>query len=596
MTKLVKIQCVHGLGDHRNKTWQSSWEDSVRNSFPNIEGIELDFDFVDYDDLFAKVELDPLEIRGAVTKLMGSGTAQPFRKRRGSPGDVSDTIHWTAGYLVAWLENETLKKKTRKRILDSVKKYQPDIVLAHSLGSLIAYNAFSHPDASKPEIKRTLKKVNFVALGSQIGNMFVISNLTRGRIEPLDVKYWYHLFNCKDSGFTDSFRVWNMPNYREIATTFNDPEVTGDPCAESYLSHSASITEIWRPIAEETLNPASRVRSLGLKPKTKARARSVVSDSYRHRALLVGINDYPTESDRLEGCLNDCFLMSSVLQECGFPPESIRMCLDDRATGQGIMERLEWLLDDPGPDDIRVFYYSGHGATIPEYGENGEPDQLQETLVPYDFEWSQETAVTDDKIFSLYSQLPYDTKFAMILDCCHSGGMHREGGKRARGLTPPDDIRHRELKWDINNQMWIERTFRPRNPGFSKDKKINARYFGKNGATQKLGRGSRVRNQTEKDWLKELTDNLIFGPYLPLIIEACQEEELSYEYRHGVTSYGAFTYSFAKLLREKKNISFEKLVDEAGSLLEDLGYRQEPQILGPSAVVKSKVPWMKEFQ
>jgi hypothetical protein len=38
----------------------------------------------------------------------------------------------------------------------------------------------------------------------------------------------------------------------------------------------------------------------------------------RRRALLVGINEYPDPSDRLEGCVNDVFLMSSLLQESGY--------------------------------------------------------------------------------------------------------------------------------------------------------------------------------------------------------------------------------------------------------------------------------------
>jgi hypothetical protein len=41
-----------------------------------------------------------------------------------------------------------------------------------------------------------------------------------------------------------------------------------------------------------------------------------------------------------------------------------------------------------------------------------------------------------------------------------------------------------------------------------------------------------------------LGDHRRVGPYLPLIIEACQEKEFSYEYRDGATSYGAFTYAW----------------------------------------------------
>jgi hypothetical protein len=55
------------------------------------------------------------------------------------------------------------------------------------------------------------------------------------------------------------------------------------------------------------------------------------------------------------------------------------------------------------------------------------------------------------------------------------------------------------------------------------------------------------------------------GPYLPIILEACQEEQLSYEYRHGTQSYGAFTYSLAATLRasrgKKVNPSFVQLMD-----------------------------------
>src|SRR5678815_3221578 len=90
---------------------------------------------------------------------------------------------------------------------------------------------------------------------------------------------------------------------------------------------------------------------------------------------------------------------------------------------------------------IRDSYYSGHGAQIPGYGVGEKVDRKDECLVPHDFDWSREHAVTDDQFYDLYSQLPYDTRFLTIFDCCHSGGMTRDGAARVRGLTPPDDIR-----------------------------------------------------------------------------------------------------------------------------------------------------------
>jgi hypothetical protein len=77
--------------------------------------------------------------------------------------------------------------------------------------------------------------------------------------------------------------------------------------------------------------------------------------------------------------------------------------------------------------------------------------------VPYDFAWTKETAITDDDFYHLYVDLPYGARFFAIFDCCHSAGMTRDGMRKIRGITPPDDIRHRMLEWDARQQIWRER-------------------------------------------------------------------------------------------------------------------------------------------
>ncbi len=84
-----------------------------------------------------------------------------------------------------------------------------------------------------------------------------------------------------------------------------------------------------------------------------------------------------------------------------------------------------------------------------------------------------------------------------------------------------------------------------------------------------------------------------FGPYLPTILEACQESELTYEYRHGVESYGAFTYSLSKVLRGSGSISFQKLTDAVAGRLDALGFVQRPQVFGPKSIVQGLVPWQR---
>jgi hypothetical protein len=315
-----------------------------------------------------------------------------------------------------------------------------------------------------------------------------------------------------------------------------------------------------------------------------------------HRALLVGINDYPNPDNRLEGCVNDVFKMSATLQQIGFEPDDIRLLLDERATASAIRERFAWVLEDPQPGDQRVFFYSGHGAQIPDYNSDEVVDHTDETFVPYDFDWDDKaTHLTDDEFNKLYAQLPYETTFVAFLDCCHSGGMTRAGGAKVRGLNPPDDIRHRMLRWNAGKELW-----EPRDLGKERDLprhlRDTAAYTGKNGATNRILRGVPLRTLAHDKKTRDLREKEHGhqGPYLPLIFEACGESEYAYEYRDGVTSYGAFTYFLTKLLfdagHERKKFTFQGLVDEVSKEIKNY-YQQKPQLVGPKALCGATVPW-----
>ncbi len=597
----LKVLGVHGLGDQRHSTWKEDWPKAIEAVFPTPNGLRLEFQFVEYDDIFEDTSLSSWDVAGAVAKLLVSGVGSIFRRERGVLGDLPHDVRWTAGYVVAWVNDEAFKKKSRARVLTRIQEYQPDVILAHSLGSLITYNAFTHKDATASTVAPLLARATYVTFGSQINNPFVIGNLTNGRVQELPVSFWHHLYNKEDDVFTAPIKNWGARNFRQTETPFDLPGI-GDHAAEGYFQHVNTVDNVWRPIgalangardftglAEQQAEPAAKPEGKKSEARAEPQARAP-----RRKALLVGINEYPAERDRLEGCVNDVFTMSSVLQECGFPADTIRACLDDRATAAGILQRLEWLLDDAAPGDELVFYYSGHGAQMPEYGENFEPDHNVEMLVPWDFDWTPEKAIADDQIHELYAQLAYDVRLALIFDSCYSGGIHRDGAARARGITPPDDIRHRQLKWDAKTGMWVPRDFRPQGRGFTDNKALETRYFGKDRSTERLGRAAMRRGLSASELEKRRKDgqpDIPDGPYLPLIIEACGEGQLSYEYRHGATSHGAFTFSLAAILRERKKLSFQDLVDETGKRLKYLQYDQKPQILGPSVVVKANVPW-----
>jgi hypothetical protein len=281
--------------------------------------------------------------------------------------------------------------------------------------------------------------------------------------------------------------------------------------------------------------------------------------------------------------------------------------LNERATARGILERLEWLLDGTEDGQDRVFYYSGHGAQIPGYGVGEKVDRKDECLVAHDFDWSREHAVTDDQFYDLYSQLPYKANFLAVFDCCHSGGMTRDGAARVRGLTPPDDIRHRELKWNTEHEMWVPRDFGEASDeakallderagiGLSAAKRRSRQArFGSEGDVRKLCVCAPLRGR-KRDFEVACKEYHHKGPFMPIIFQACQEKQYSYEYRHGVQSYGAFTYSLGQILRSSKNPrrkpTWTELLTAITRKLEDLHYDQTPALVCPSSLKNQKIPW-----
>jgi hypothetical protein len=585
MVKTLSVLCIHGIGhEDTDPDFQQSWTDAITAGLTSWDQeISVTCDFLRYDDLFEQAPLNTVTYASAFAKLLASGVVHGigdlFTRERGL-FELPAKLRWTAGMVAQWISEEQLREKARALILNKMQAGDYGVICAHSLGSLLCYDTFL----------RNPKAVNgkyFVSFGSQIGNPCVRDTFA-GRIEPLDqVTRWFHLYNPEDHVFTADIHM-AADNFEEVGTKFDVPNDILNHDATWYLGHRQTQATVWREISE-TKVPKVLTRGLhqfhehNTKPK--------------RRALLVGINDYPDPANRLDGCVNDVYLMSAVLQECGFAPEDIRLVLNERATAAAMDDRLHWLLDDVKSGDQRLFFYSGHGAQIPVYGPSDEVDHMNECLVPYDFDWTTQHAFTDKQFVDFYSQLPYDCYFAAIFDCCHSGGMTREGGRKIRGIVPPDDIRHRSLRWNVDLQMWEDRPLPPVNPSLV-DTKPGRKYAGANGATFRIGRAMPLRTLPNNQYDKVRRDLKHHGPYLPVIMEACQEGQLSYEYRHGAQSYGAFTFSLAETLRaerrRKRNPNFLQLKESIGDRLKKLKYDQNPDLVGAAKILRQQVPWTRK--
>jgi hypothetical protein len=590
----MRILLVHGVGHcDTNANYYDGWKQEIVTGLTaaGCTTMPPTFDELHYDDLFDKHSSAAPVYVAALTQLMASAAEHAvidpiagalhdiFHRTRGFdfPGDW---IKWHVGMVAELVVYDELRAELHERLMAQLVK-GPDIVAAHSLGSLLTYD-FLRNDARA----RTASNFHYLTFGSQINNVFVRSKLWPGRITmPAGLHSWTHLYNPRDPVLTADIRIAGEPRFHCLVT--NSPaghSPTAEPSGPGYLDHPTTTQVVWPALAKGDAAKVARSFQREIGGVSLALAKP------RRRALLIGINDYPDPANRLDGCVNDTFLVSAALQERGFDAEDVRVVLNERATAAAIRERLHWLLDGVDDGMERVLFYSGHGAQIPAYNITGVVDHVDECLVPYDFAWTRESAVTDKDFFRLYSDLPFAAKFFAIFDCCHAGGLTRDGSHKVRGISPPDDIRHRQLRWDKREQMWVDRDFASAlNPHFGGSAEERREMMGVNGVTFRIGRGMELRRGMSKLAGKKLSTEGE-GLFMPVILEACREDQLSFEYRHGATSYGAFTYSLVKTLRADTHQTFNGLMTRTSRTLKSLRYDQDPQLVGPTRVLRTRVP------
>ncbi len=594
MASELRVLCVHGIGgQEQNPDWYKPWEASVQRALDAAGASrKVVATPLQYDDIFAAADLSAIDYAEALIRLSASGVWHglddlftPSRSlARAEARGLRESIRWYAGMVVKWIEDERLRADLRAQFYQALRRERFDVVLCHSLGTLLSYDSVLQSDFGK--IPASHRKFNFVCTGSQIGNP-AVREAFAGRLSMPDVPRMVHLFNARDWMFTNEFQLPDR-RYEQVVTEFST-WFSLNHDAVRYFEHENALP-VWREIAlpRDVVSTRALAAAIGATRAAKPKP--------THRALIVGINEYrDPRVGTLAGCVNDAFLMSSVLQERGFPAEGIRLLLNDRATAQEIRDRLRWLLDEPQPGDHRVLHFSGHGAQLPGYNANEVVDHVDECLVPHDFDFSRERAIVDDDFFALYADLPYDLRFTTVFDCCHSGGMTRAGMHRVRGLSLPDDIRHRLLKWDVKDG-WIARKIAPLNPQLAKKADDLPAYVGESGITRRLGRAIRARTASHVRYdtmRKRLPGNK--GPYLPVLLEACAEHELALEHQEGATNYGAFTYALAATIRAlPADARYTDLRDGANKWLERLEYRQQPKLLGPTEVLDSAIPFAAE--
>src|SRR6266700_1347572 len=143
-------------------------------------------------------------------------------------------------------------------------------------------------------------------------------------------------------------------------------------------------------------------------------------------ATLVGIDAYQRPIPALNGCVNDIEAIASLSKEFGKAGDfviELQEWKNDRATRSNIIASFRDHLSKAGPDDVALFYYSGHGSqeSAPPEFWHIEPDHLDETLVCYDSRNDGQWDLADKELAGLIADVAArDPHLLCVLDCCHS--------------------------------------------------------------------------------------------------------------------------------------------------------------------------------
>lgn len=160
-------------------------------------------------------------------------------------------------------------------------------------------------------------------------------------------------------------------------------------------------------------------------------------------ALLVGIEEYSTSippQKPLKGCIKDVDRVRTLLEKTfGFPEANITTLTNASATAPGIIRGLLDLAERAKPGDAVFFYYTGHGAQVPDTNDGDETeDHLDEVFVTPDFNLKKpETWLLDDHIGAALSRIKTN-RVLVVLDTCNAGTATRSGAGAAHSVKRAD--------------------------------------------------------------------------------------------------------------------------------------------------------------
>ena len=134
--------------------------------------------------------------------------------------------------------------------------------------------------------------------------------------------------------------------------------------------------------------------------------------------VIIGITDYKGETNDIP-CPNEVIeLYKILLKQKNWNRKNLKLLVNESATKGNILASLDWLSDVSGPDDIVIFYFSGHGSETKDLNGD-EKDGMDEAIVAWE---GLDGLITDDELDRKFDKIKA-RGMGLFFDCCLSGGL-----------------------------------------------------------------------------------------------------------------------------------------------------------------------------
>ena len=132
-------------------------------------------------------------------------------------------------------------------------------------------------------------------------------------------------------------------------------------------------------------------------------------------ALLVGVSDYGGRTSPLPNTDTDARELYNSLRSAGLLHPASQLLVNEEATTKNVANAFSRAAAQAGPNDMFLFFFSGHGNQVDVPVSAAELDGRAETIELYD------EAMTDAQLRPMFSRVRGRMSM-VVLDSCFSGG------------------------------------------------------------------------------------------------------------------------------------------------------------------------------